>query len=111
MKITKTQLKQIIKEELSATMTNEIFGFGGDKKKENKETLQAMYDLYHSLAELYKAQDPEVRAKFKEEINGFSQELQKLERMIADNKDQKRIEKAFKRLPAHSDYIRKRMSR
>ena len=37
MKITKSQLKQIIKEELEHAMTNELFGFG--KKKEKKANL------------------------------------------------------------------------
>ena len=37
MKITKSQLKQIIKEELENVMTNELFGFG--KKKEKKANL------------------------------------------------------------------------
>lgn len=37
MKITKSQLKQIIKEELENAMTNELFGFG--KKKEKKANL------------------------------------------------------------------------
>ena len=87
MKVTKRQLKKVIKEELEAAMS----GHGGDEMAQAEELAQALAQSPAIMDFVNKAaQNPEVQAtveKAKAEIQGTMQEYKSPEDRYADMRD------------------------
>ena len=97
MKVTKSQLKQIIKEELEGVMTNELFGLGA--KREAKALRKKLLPQYSALRDEMDAlqdagRDVTLASRLMDMNNG-------LRVMMADpNYSEQQLHKQFSRVKA-----------